>query len=104
MFEGGSAAFAGGAGGGFPEGGGALVISWAAAGRRYFSRAIGLGVAEPATERALDEIIHGWERAGIDEFLLQSLPHCRPAEYERWLGERGLEPFDAQDRIVRDGH
>jgi hypothetical protein len=36
-------------------------------------------------------------------FLLQSQPHCRPAEYEGWLRERGLEPFDAQDRVYRDG-
>jgi hypothetical protein len=36
-------------------------------------------------------------------FLLQSLPHCRPAEYEDWLRERGLEPFDAQERVVRGG-
>ena len=34
-------------------------------------------------------------------FLLQSLPRCRPAEYEGWLRDRGLEPFDAQDRVVR---
>jgi hypothetical protein len=34
-------------------------------------------------------------------FLVQSLPHCRPAEYEDWLRGRGLEPFDAQDRLIR---
>src|SRR5437879_57444 len=83
--------------------GGALVIQWAATGRRYFSRAIGLGVAEPATEAAIDEILAGYEDAGVDMFLLQSLPHCRPAEYEDWLRARGLEPFDAQDRVVRGG-
>ena len=33
---------------GFREVAGALVIQWAATGRRYFSRAIGLGVIEPA--------------------------------------------------------
>ena len=38
---------------------------------------------------------------GSTMFLLQSLPHCRPAAYEEWLRARGLEPFDAQDRIVR---
>jgi hypothetical protein len=103
MFEGVPADFAEAAGVGLREVAGALVISWAATGRRYFSRAIGLGVAEPVTEAALDEIIGGWERAGIEMFLLQSQPHCRPAEYERWLRDRGLEPFDAQDRIVRDG-
>jgi hypothetical protein len=34
--------------------------------------------------------------------LLQSLPHCRPTEYENWLRALGLEPFDVQDRVVRD--
>ncbi len=51
----------------------------------------------------LDEIIRGYEDAGIAMFLLQSLPHCRPAGYDALLRERGLEPFDAQDRVVRDG-
>ncbi len=41
--------------------------------------------------------------AGISMFLVQSLPQCRPIGYEQWLRDRGLEPFDAQDRIVRDG-
>jgi hypothetical protein len=81
---------------------GALVLRWAATGRRYFSRAIGLGVVTPATEEALDEILDAFRQAGIDMFLLQSLPHCRPGQYGDWLRERGLEPFDAQDRVVRD--
>jgi hypothetical protein len=87
---------------GFREVAGALVIQWAATGRRYFSRAIGLGVAEPASAEAIDEILRGWDEAGISMFLLQSLPHCRPDGYEDLLREHGLEPFDAQDRIVRD--
>ena len=82
---------------------GALVIEWAATGRRYFSRVIGLGVTEPATEAAIDEILRLYDEAGITMFLLQSLPHCRPAEYGTWLRVRGLEPFDAQDRVFRDG-
>ena len=88
---------------GFREVAGALVIQWAATGRRYFSRAIGLGVIEPASGEAIDEILHGWEDAGISMFLLQSLPHCLPADYEGLLRARGLEPFDAQDRVYRDG-
>ena len=88
---------------GSQEVGGALVLRWAATGRRYFSRAIGLGVVKPASRAAIEEILDGYERAGITMFLLQSLPHCRPAEYEDWLRELGLEPFDAQDRVVRDG-
>jgi hypothetical protein len=85
------------------EVGGALVLRWAATGRRYFSRVIGLAVVEPARPETIDEILAGYEEVGIAMFLLQSLPHCRPRAYEGWLRERGLEPFDVQDRIVRDG-
>ena len=81
---------------------GAVVLSWAATGRRYFSRTIGLGVVSPATPAALDDILDGYASAGISMFLLQSLPQCRPAGYEQWLLDRGLEPFDAHDRLVRD--
>ena len=80
---------------------GALVLHWAASGRRYFSRAIGLGVVEPATPEGIDEIIAGYREAGISMFLLQALPHCRPGQYEQWLRVRGLRAFDAQDRVVR---
>jgi hypothetical protein len=78
-----------------------LVLHWAATDRRYFSRAIGLGVTEPAHERTVDEVLSVWERLGIGMCLVQSMPHCLPAAYEGWLRERGLQPFDTQDRIVR---
>jgi hypothetical protein len=93
--------FARAAGLGSREIDGTLVLGWAASGRRYFSRTIGLGVAAPATAAGIDHVLEHYRRAGISMFLLQSLPHCRPAEYEGWLLERGLELFDAQDRIVR---
>jgi hypothetical protein len=83
--------------------GGALVLHWGATGRRYFSRTVGLGVAEPATQEAIDAILGVWDDRGIDRFLLQSLPQCAPTEYEAWLRTRGLVPFDAQDRIIRGG-
>src|SRR3954468_23921305 len=67
---------------------GTLVLSWAATGRRYFRRTIGLGVTRPATPEALDAILDGYRRAGIEMFLLQSLPECRPSEYEDWLRQR----------------
>jgi hypothetical protein len=97
------AAWAAPVGLGTREVGGARVLHWAATGRRYFSRAIGLGVTAPATEEAIDAILAAWAELEIDMFLLQSLPHCAPDAYEGWLRERGLEPFDAQDRIVRGG-
>jgi hypothetical protein len=103
MYAAAPAEFAEAAGVASSEVAGALVLRWAATGRRYFSRVIGLGVAAPATEQALDEILDGYRAAGIEMFLLQSLPHCRPDAYEDWLRERGLERFDAQDRIVRGG-
>jgi hypothetical protein len=84
--------------------GGGLVIAWAASGRRYFSRAIGLGVSEPGTRASIDAVIEWFEAREISMFLLQSLPHCRPPDFERHLRERGLAPFDRQDRIVRDAH
>jgi hypothetical protein len=95
------AAFAAAAGVGYEEVDGALVLRWAATGRRYFSRAVGLGVQQPATPDAIDRIIAGYERAGISMFLLAAQPHCEPAGYTGWLRERGLEPFDAHDRVVR---
>jgi hypothetical protein len=81
--------------------GGTLVLQWAATGRRYFSRAIGFGVVEPATPEALDEILAGWDAAGIDMFLVKSLRHCLPPGYDDLLRSRGLEEFDRQDRILR---
>ncbi len=88
---------------GFRAVAGAVVLRWAATGRRHFSRAIGLGVIAPATEAAIDDIVAGYHDARIEMFLLQSLPHCQPAEYEGWLRARGLQPFDAQDRVLRGG-
>jgi hypothetical protein len=93
--------FAEAAGLGTREVAGARVLSWKASGRRYFSRVIGLGVIAPATEQALESILSGYQQAGITMFLVQLLPHCRPAQYEEWLRSSGLEPFDAQDRILR---
>ncbi|HVI17805.1 MAG TPA: hypothetical protein VM712_05485 [Gaiellales bacterium] len=78
-----------------------LALHWAVTGRRYFSRAIGLGVTAPATEAAVDDILALWQGLRITMCLVQSMPHCAPAAYTCWLRERGLEPFDQQDRIVR---
>ncbi len=96
-------AFAADAGVGYDEIDGALVLRWAATGRRYFSRAIGLGVQQPATPEGIDRIVAGYERAGISMFLLTAQQHCEPAGYTGWLRERGLQPFDAHDRVVRGG-
>jgi hypothetical protein len=103
MFRAAPAAFAKSAGVSARRVAGALVIQWASTGRRYFSRAIGLGVVEPVTPDDVDAILGDYRDAGIDMFLLQSQPDCRPHDYEEWLRERGLQPFDVQDRVVRGG-
>jgi hypothetical protein len=103
MYEASPSAWAREAGQGLREIGGALVLHWGATGRRYFSRAIGLGVTAPAREETIDAILDLWQQLGIDMWLVQSLPHCQPDEYEDWLRARGMEVFDAQDRIVRGG-
>jgi hypothetical protein len=95
--------FADAAGVGYRTVAGAIVLRWAATGRRYFNRAIGLGVTQPATEAAIDQILSGYREQGIDMFLLQSLPHCQPADYEGWLRDRGLTRFDAHERVLRGG-
>src|SRR5947208_2106331 len=73
------------------------------AGDAYYAPPGHIPVIEAGTEIVEFSPTGEYEGAGISMFLLQSLPHCRPAAYDRWLGERGLEPFDAQDRIIRAG-
>src|SRR3954464_5368426 len=63
--------FARAAGVGSREVAGTLVLSWAATGRRYFSRTIGLGVTALATPEAIDHILEGYAEQGITMFLLQ---------------------------------
>src|SRR4051794_30309982 len=80
---------------------GVLALRWVASGRRYFSRVIGVGVGEPATPQLLDRIGAYYDRLRIGMYLVQSMPACEPTDYCAWLGARGLEAFDAQDRVVR---
>src|SRR5437588_13013880 len=61
------------AGLGAQEVGGALVLRWAATGRRYFSLPIGLGVFESASRAAIEEILDCIDRAWLRMFFLQSL-------------------------------
>jgi hypothetical protein len=54
-----------------------------------FNRAAGLGLDEPATEEALDEILEFLD--GTRAFVSVA-PEARPAELPRWLELRGLAP------------
>jgi len=85
--------------------GDAIVVHCAGGGfdRGLFNRPIGLGVVAPATRDAVRDIVAGFRRSGATRFMLVSQPHCRPAEYERWLADEGLLQRGAWDRVVRDG-
>jgi GNAT superfamily N-acetyltransferase len=54
-----------------------------------FNRAAGLGLGEPASESALDEILEFLE--GTRSYVSVA-PDARPAELSRWLEARGLGP------------
>jgi GNAT superfamily N-acetyltransferase len=56
----------------------------------YLNRAIGFGVAEPATERALDEILERVAAARASEFWLHLNPAAKPDQIADWLTARGL--------------
>jgi GNAT superfamily N-acetyltransferase len=58
----------------------------------FFNRAIGLGVFEPATESALDEVLERYESAKPSEFWLHLNPVAKPAGLEDWLFARGFVP------------
>lgn len=53
------------------------------------NRAVGLGAAEPATERLLDRAL---DTLGEAAAYVAVEPGARPAELEDWLAARGLEP------------
>src|SRR6185503_13042773 len=81
--------------------GDAIVVHCAGGGfdRGLFNRPIGLGVVAPATRDAVRDIVAGFRRSGATRFMLVSQPHCRPAEYERWLADEGLLQRGAWDRV-----
>jgi GNAT superfamily N-acetyltransferase len=58
----------------------------------FFNRVIGLGVFEPATEPALDEILERCESAKPREFWLHLNPVAKPAQLAGWLAARGFAP------------
>ncbi len=80
---------------------GALVLVCPGFDRHKFNCALGIGVLEPATSAGLDAIIDVWRAAGVTAFMLQSQPQTRPDPYQGWLGEHGLRPTSAWDRVVR---
>src|SRR5437868_7121122 len=54
-----------------------------------FNAVVGLGVGEPATEQALDDIVEFYRPHGVS-FMVQLSPLARPAQLSAWLDARGF--------------
>ena len=71
--------------------GGALCTSFALTpGSALFNRALGLGLREPATEAALDEIDACCTRRGL-AYNIALTPDAQPLELPEWLEARGFQ-------------
>jgi len=81
-------------------GGGVMVR--AAADVLAFNRVLGLGMAQPATERDLDEAIAYFDHAGARRFMVQVAPGATPAEFVPWLEARGFYRHNHWMRLARD--
>ena len=66
-----------------------------------FNRVIGLGLREPATEAALDEILARYRAAGSTTFAVQLSPSAAPSDLPAWLQARGLPLRDNWAKVYR---
>jgi hypothetical protein len=69
----------------------------------HFNAVLDLGVAAPATERALDAVLAAYAAADVPRFTVLHNPHARPPQLPEWLRARGLAPRGAWERITRAG-
>ena len=68
---------------------GAVVTGAARIPNLHFNRAAGFGIAEAATEEALDDIWLWYQRLGVS-FMLDVSPIASPAMLARWLSARNF--------------
>lgn len=82
--------------------GGAVVAIAARVDVLSFNRAIGLGMAEPATASHIDEITSAYRAAGASRFFIQLSPAARPAAIPDWLAARGFVHHNNWMKLWRD--
>lgn len=68
----------------------------------HFNCVKNLGVAQPATEAALDAALARYREAGIAHCTIYHTPISQPAELPEWFAARGLRVQGGWDRIYRD--
>ncbi len=66
-----------------------------------FNRAIGLGVREPASERALDEVLAQYRQSGAHVYGVQLSPSAQPINLPNWLTTRHLSVRDNWAKVYR---
>lgn len=81
--------------------GGAALIAAGGFDVLAFNRVVGLGLAEPASEDAIDEVVDFFRRAGASRFFVPLSPCARPAELPRWLERRGFRHYNNWVKLVR---
>jgi hypothetical protein len=68
----------------------------------HFNCVKNLGVAQPATEAALDAALARYREAGVARCTIYHTPINQPAQLPEWLLARGLRQQGGWDRIYRD--
>jgi GNAT superfamily N-acetyltransferase len=73
---------------------GAVAVRAAKVDVPLLNRVIALGIDQPATEKAVDELIKGYRSAGVARFFVQLSPEAQPLHLHGWLRDRGLLHFN----------
>lgn len=69
----------------------------------HFNCVLNFGIAQPAAETLLDEILTLYHQAGVRQFALYHIPHAQPSALPEWFSARKLQPRGGWERIYRDG-
>ena len=81
--------------------GGAVALAIAGTPVPFPNRVLGLGLAEPATEAQLDELLGAYRGLGVP-FTVQPSAFARPAELPAWIEARGGRPWQGLELLWRD--
>lgn len=67
------------------------------------NRAIGLGVASPARQSGVAEVVSRYSAGGVERYFVHLDPHAEPSRLPAWLETAGLTPYHrAWAKFVRD--
>ena len=66
-----------------------------------FNRALGLGLAAPTSETAVDAVVEAYRAAGSPSFAVQVSPLARPPTLPSWLEARGLRVVGRWAKVIR---